>query len=136
MSRTDIRERTAGLPPLLAHVVELAFHAEEQDESHDRTGEADFLRGVARLAVKNVGFRGVLAPDPELYKPIEDLATEHLGLTDAKQEFYAALERVKKFKRRDAIESAHTRVLDACDTAYYYAGLAFGLTLADFARRW
>jgi hypothetical protein len=94
------------------------------------------LSAVARLAVRNVGFRGVLAPDPELYKPIEDLAKEHLELADAKQEFSAALERVKKFKRRDAIESAHTRMLDVSDTAYYYVGLAFGLVLADLSRRW
>src|SRR5687768_4448193 len=136
MSRADMRERTAGLPPLLAHVIELAIYAEEQDESNDRSGEADFLSGVARLAVRNIGFRGILAPDPELYKPIDDLAKEHLDLADAKQEFYAALKRVKKFKRRDAIESAHTRILDISDTSYYYTGLAFGLTLADLSRRW
>jgi hypothetical protein len=133
MSRTDIRERTAGLPPLLAHVVELAIYAEEQDEANDRTGEAGFFADVARL--QNMGFRGVLAPDPALYKPIEDLAKEHLDWADAKNEFYTALESVKKFKRRDAIESAHTRVLDVSDTAYYYAGLAFGLALADLSRR-
>jgi hypothetical protein len=134
MSRSDMRERTAGLPPLLAHVIELAIYAEEHD-SNDRTGEADFLIGVARLAVQNVGFRGVLAPDPALYKPIEDLAKEHLDWLDAMKEFRGALDRIKKFKRRDAIVCAHTRVINVSDTAYYYAGLAFGLTLADLSRR-
>lgn len=136
MSRSDMRERTAGLPPLLAHVIELAIYAEEHDDSTDRTGEADFLIGVARLAVQNVGFRGILAPAPELYKPIEDLAKEHLDWVDAKRELRAALDRVKRFRRRDAIESAHIRVISVSDTAYYYAGLAFGLTLADLSRRW
>ena len=135
MSRTDIRERTAGLPPLLAHVVELAIYAEEQDDSTDRTGQADYLADVARLAVKNVGFRGVLSPDPNLYEPIETLAKKHLELAEAKEEFYSALKRVKKFKRRDAIESGFTRVMDVSDTAYYYAGLAFGLALLDLPRR-
>jgi hypothetical protein len=136
MSRADMRERTAGMPPLLAHVIELAIYAEEHDDSIDRTGEADFLTEVSRLAVRNVGFRGLLAPDPELYKPIEDLAKAHLDFADAKKEFHAALERVKKFRRRDAIESAANRVQSVSDTAYYYAGLAFGLTLADLSRRW
>jgi hypothetical protein len=67
---------------------------------------------------------------------IDDLAKAHLGLADAKQEFYAALKRVSKFKRGDAIERAHTRILDVSDTSYYSTGLAFGLTLAGLSRRW
>jgi ATP phosphoribosyltransferase regulatory subunit HisZ len=135
MSLFDMNEPTAGLPPLLARVIELAVYAEKHDDSTDRTGEAAFLGGVARLAVQNVGFRGVLAPPPELYKPIEDLAKEHLEWVDAKKELREALDRVKKFKRRDAIETAHIRVLSVSDTAYYYTGLAFGLTVADLSRR-
>jgi hypothetical protein len=90
---------------------------------------------VAVLALQNVGFRGVLAPDPDLYKRIEDLAKKHLDWIDAKGELRKALDAVKDFERRDAIVCAHTRVIDVSDTAYYYAGLAFGLTLADLVRR-
>jgi hypothetical protein len=136
MSRFDPLERAAGLPPLLLQVIKAATHAEEHDESIDRTGEAQLLIGMGRLASVTVAARGVLAPDPELYKPIADLAKAHLDFADAKKEFHAALEHVKKFKRRDAIESAANRVQSASDTAYYYAGLAFGLTLADLSRRW
>lgn len=135
MSRPDSRERRAQLSPLVARVIDLAYYAEEHDESTSRDGEAAFFEAVAELAAQNVGFRGVLSPDPELYKPIEDLAKEHLDWVDAKRELRESLDRVKKFKRRDAIECAHTRVINVSDTAYYYAGLAFGLTLADLVRR-
>jgi hypothetical protein len=135
MSRSDTLARAAGLPPLLRHVIKAALHAEQHDESIDRTGEARFLIDMGRLASLNVAARGVLAPDPDLYRPIEDFAKAHLDFADAKKEFHAALERVKRLKRRDAIESAANRVLSASDTAYYYAGLAFGLTLADLSRR-
>ena len=136
MSRSDTLERAAGLPPLLVHVIQAAIHAEEHGESTRRPGEAEFLTGMGRLASLNLAAHGVLAPGPEMWTPIEDLAMAHLDFADAKKEFRDALKRVKKFKRRDAIESAATRMLSASDTAYYYAGLAFGLTLADLSRRW
>jgi hypothetical protein len=107
MSRSDRHERADALPPLLAHVIELAIYAEDHDESTNRSGESDFLIGVARLAVQNVGFRGVLAPDPDVYRPIEDLARQHLDWVEAKKELRTTLDRVKKFKRREA-SRAHT----------------------------
>lgn len=135
MSRSDTLERAAGLPPLLVHVIKAAVHAEKHDESTDRTGEAEVLIELGRLASVNVAARGVLAPDPDLYLPIEDLAKAHLDWADAKKDFYAALERVKKFKRRDAIETSHNRMIGISDTVYYYAGLAFGLTLAELGKQ-
>ena len=50
--------------------------------------------------------------------------------------FREAVERIQPFDERDAVESAHTHLITVSDAAYYYTGLAFGLTLADLEKRW
>jgi hypothetical protein len=62
---------------------------------------------------------------------VDGAAKQHLGLEEARHEFSAALGLVEAFAQRDPIESAHNRVRIASDEAYFYAGLAFGVTLAD-----
>jgi hypothetical protein len=57
----------------------------------------------------------------------------HLGLEEARREFRKALQAVESFNERDAIESAHNQVRSVDDKAYFYAGLAFGITLASLA---
>jgi hypothetical protein len=43
---------------------------------------------------------------------------------------------VEDLSNREAIESAHTHVTTISETAYYYAGLAWGVTLAEATKQW
>jgi hypothetical protein len=54
----------------------------------------------------------------------------HLG--EARREFKEALGVVVEFTQRDPIESALNHVRSASEEAYFYAGLAFGVTFAEF----
>jgi hypothetical protein len=50
----------------------------------------------------------------------------------ARQELKESLSAVVEFAQRDPIESAANHVRSASEEAYFYAGLAFGLTFADY----
>jgi hypothetical protein len=79
--------------------------------------------------------RGVFAPtdQEDLYRAIENAAREHLGLNMAREEITKALDGVAEFNDRDAIETAYNAFLDVSERAYFFAGLAFGVTMASFA---
>jgi hypothetical protein len=62
---------------------------------------------------------------------VDRVATRHLGLKDARAEFHTALASVEPFDRRDPIEVAHARVRSVAEEAYFYAGVAFGVTLSS-----
>jgi hypothetical protein len=62
---------------------------------------------------------------------IERVAKQHLGLHQARRTFHEAVKVVEPFDQRDPIASAHNQVLAASGETYFYAGLTFGLTLAD-----
>jgi len=61
---------------------------------------------------------------------VDRVATRHLGLEDARAEFRKALAIVEPIERRDPIDVAHTNVRSVAEEAYFYAGVAFGVTLA------
>ena len=137
MSRKAAPARTAGLPPLLINVIRSAIRAEHHDPHSDRVGQGQALIACGHLATLTVPARGVLAPsDPDLFKAIEMIATKHLDFDEARTAFRQSMERVDHLEERDAIATAHTHVVTISDAAYYYTGLAFGLTLADIGRRW
>ncbi len=137
MSHSLVPKRTAGLPPLLVNVIESAIHAEHHDLDNERTGEAGALIACGHLAARIVPARGVLAPaSDQLYREISTIAARHLGFREVRKTFREALERIQTFEERDAIESAYIHVITLSDAAYYYTGLAFGLTLAEFRKRW
>lgn len=126
----------AGLPPLLVDVIRAAAHAARHDPRANRRGEAEALAQLGRMARLAMPSRGVLAPvDDDLYQDIHRIARKHLGYRSASRSFRAGLERVETFENRDAIETAHAAVVNATSVAYYYAGLAFGVTLGDLSRR-
>lgn len=101
--------------------------------SSDRQCDAEALRALGDLALIQIPTRGVFAPDEDhLYGAITRIADQHLGLAKSRREFYLATKAVEGFADRDAIESAHTYVLIDSDEAYFYTGLAFGVTLAHF----
>ena len=128
MSRRRNR-KTAGHLPLMTLLIE----ALEEQASHDRPDEAKALRAFGELALKQVPTRGVFSPaDGELYAAIDLIAKKHLGLTTPRKNFFAATAKVEPFAMRDEIESAANHLMTVSDQAYYYAGLAFGVTLVEF----
>ena len=128
MSRRRNR-KTAGHLPLMTLLIE----ALEEQASHGRPDEAKALRAFGELALKQVPTRGVFSPaDGELYAAIDVIAKKHLGLTTPRKNFFTATAKVEPFAMRDEIESAANHLMTVSDQAYYYAGLAFGVTLVEF----
>jgi hypothetical protein len=122
-----------GLPPLLIRVIHAARHARADT---DRSGHDAVLTELARWALVSVPSRSVLAPaDDHAYKSIQEAAMRHLQYGDARQALRKALSSVESLERRDAIESAQNWVQLVSDDAYYYAGLACGVTLAHISIR-
>jgi hypothetical protein len=62
---------------------------------------------------------------------IERIGKEHFGWVDARRELREALDAVPQFAERDAIATACNGVVAVSDEAYFYAGQAFGVTLAE-----
>jgi hypothetical protein len=55
-------------------------------------------------------------------------------LKGPRKAFFEATAGVEPFAKRDEIESAANHLQTISDQAHFYAGLAFGVTLADFGR--
>jgi hypothetical protein len=116
----------ADLPVHLRHV----FRAAERECPR---GHASALRDLTTLAVKKVPARGIFDPtsrgEQELFTAIELIANRHLGRRQARAAWGAAVRRARlPLEERDRIERAALQVQGVSDTAYFYAGLAFGLT--------
>jgi hypothetical protein len=95
-------------------------------------GHAGAIRELVALAYVKVPSRGVYDPawrgEHELFAAIETIAKRHLGLASARAGWKAALRRTRmELPVRDQIERAALEVQSVSDTAYFYAGLAFGL---------
>ena len=123
--------RAGGLSPLLLLMVE----ALDARHDKDRPDEGKALRELGALARIKVPARGVLAPtEDELYNAIDQIAMRHLSLGVPRKALGAALLGVEPFAKRDEIEVAVNHLCAVLDVAYFNAGLAFGVTLAEF--RW
>ena len=123
---TSSRAVIPDLPPHLRHVLRAA-------ERECPTGHARALRDLTSLAVRKVPSRGIFDPtvrgEQELFTAIEVIANRHLGRTGARASWRAAMRRARlELEARDRIERAALQVQGVSDTAYFYAGLAFGLT--------
>lgn len=124
--------RSAGRPaPTLPPLLDRLIDAERWERDRQR---AAILRAFGELALVTIPTRGVFAPadQDDLYRAIEMIAREYLGLERARDEIKRALDAVKEFNERDAIETAYNAFRDLSERAYFYAGLAFGVTLASF----
>jgi hypothetical protein len=102
-------------------------------------GHAEALRELTTLALRKVPARGVFDPaakgEHELFVAIESVAHTHLELADARAAWRGAVEASGlDLDRRDDLERAALQVQSASDTAYFYAGLAFGLTYLSMCR--
>ena len=117
------------LSPVLTRLIEAAEQHGEDAEGRDIRGAARALREFGSVALWVLPIRGVFVPnDNEVSAIIERVAARHLDLEDARAEFRKALAIVEPFDRRDPIESAHGHVRGIAEEAYFYAGLAFGVT--------
>jgi hypothetical protein len=124
--RTTKPER---LLPALARLAEAVEQHSTDADKRDIGGVAPALRELGDLALWALPIRGVfVSNDEEVSVVIERIATRHLGLQQARSEFRKALATVEPFDRRDAIESAHNQIRSVSEEAYFYAGLAFGVT--------
>jgi hypothetical protein len=122
------RSRSAVLPEWPSTLQQLVRAAElECPRGHGKA-----LRELSALALRKVPARGIFDPaargEHELFAAIESIAETHLQLSPARAGWRAALDAAAlDFDRRDAIEGAALQVQTVSDTAYFYAGLAFGL---------
>jgi hypothetical protein len=126
--RGGVKTAVAEWPPVLRELVRAA--ATECPHGH-----ADALTDLTALAIRKVPARGVFDPsahsgDHDLFAAIETVGRAHLGLADAETAWRQALKTAAlSVERRDAIDRAAVQLQTASDTAYFYAGLAFGLVL-------
>ena len=135
-SQTDSREPDSGkvghLPLLLARLVRMGHPRAKGAESADVAAIVEILRRSSLLARRAVPVRGVVGISAqEIAAEIEQLATTHLGLEQARHAMRQALREVEPAARRSAIDAAQNRMLEAQATAHFYAGVAFGVTMAD-----
>ena len=102
-------------------------------------GHAEALLELTALALHKVPARGIFDPsvheEPELFAAIESVAKTHLELASARTEWRSAVDASGlSFERRDELERAALHVQSVSDTAYFYAGLAFGLAFVFTCR--
>jgi hypothetical protein len=125
--RTTKPER---LSPVLVRLIQAAEHIREDAEGHEIIGAARALREFGEMALWVLPICGVFVPsDQKVSILIDRVATRHLGLEAARTEFRKAVADIEPFERRDAIESAHGHVRAVSEDAYFYAGLALGVTM-------
>lgn len=126
---TAKRER---LSPVLIRLIEAVQRHGLDAAGHDISGTAGALREFGDLALWALPVHGVFVPNEnEVSVIIERVAIRHLGLERARAEFRKAVASVEPFDRRDPIESAHNQVRSVTEEAYFYAGLAFGVTMTS-----
>ena len=132
MSRTR-SVKTRNFSPTLTWLIDAAGRAKEDADGTHIRGVARALEEFGALARWVVPTRGVFVPNNnEVAVAIERIAKQHLDLERARKTFRDALKVVEPFEQRDAIASAQNLVQTASDEAYFYAGLAIGVTLVDF----
>jgi hypothetical protein len=132
MSRERSR-KAAMISPVLVRLIEAAERSGEDADGRDIRGVARALREFGDLAVWVLPVRGLFVPNNDEVSTIVDrVAQQYLDLGEARREFKKALSVVEEFAQRDPIESGHNRVRAASEEAYFYAGLSFGLTFADY----
>lgn len=114
-----------GWPP---HLRLLILAAERECPA----GHAGALRDLTSLAMTKVPARGIFDPtsrgEHDLFAEIDAVANRHLGMAAARGGWRRAVRDARlDLQARDGVEHAAQQVQGVSDTAYFYAGLAFGL---------
>lgn len=102
-------------------------------------GHAEALVDLSALALRKVPSRGLFEPgtrdEPEFFADIESVAKAHLAFGGARSAWNGALDKAHLSRDlRDDIETAALHLQGVSETAYFYAGLAFGLTFVSLYR--
>ena len=85
-----------------------------------------------QLARLQIPIRGALPlSDDQLFNEIDVAAIKHLDLAGVRKTLDAALAQVSPLTTRDEIEVSVDHLCAVLNVAYFHAGLAFGVTLAD-----
>jgi hypothetical protein len=123
--------KSERISPLLVQLIEATEHVGRNTEGSDIRGTARVLREFGRLALWALPIHGVFVPNNnDVSLIIQRTAKEHLDWEEARGEVRAALDAIETFGLRDSIETAENHLRAVSDEAYFYAGLAFGVTLA------
>lgn len=130
-----MRRRRSGngdLAPSLQWILEAVKARERRGPRPGRRGEALALKRLSRIAALAIPEHGVLMPvDDDLSHAIERATRRPLDAGRGRRMLNQSLRKVRTFAMRDAIEAAHSRVVMDTARAYYYAGLAWGITFAE-----
>lgn len=132
--RVDREYSTDLLPPLLVRIIEAAERTAADSENHKGHGAA--LAAFGGWALIAVPARGVLAPRTDLdYRTVEAIAERYLKFRAARRAVQDARAIMKGCPGLDDLETAENLARAVSDNAYYYAGVAAGVVLADLAGR-
>jgi hypothetical protein len=104
------------------------------------TGHAKALRALSSVAATKVPSRGVLwspgdSDEQELYLVIELIAQRYLGAAAADAAWRRSLDAIAPkttFEEFNDVEGAYLHCRWISQTVHFYAGLAFGVTFADW----
>jgi hypothetical protein len=128
------KRKTERLPTLLVRLIEAAENAGTDAEGGDIRGAARALREFGLLALWALPIHGIFVPNNNnVSLVIQRTAKDHLEWEEARSEVRAALGAIETFDLRNPIESAENHLRAVSDEAYFYAGLAFGVTLAELS---
>jgi hypothetical protein len=131
MSKRSRKKKGRRLPPLLRRLIWAARKVEEDAGGADISHIPGALKEFGAMAQWGVPTHGAfVATQPDVEMIIGRAAKLRFGGGDAKREFDEAVRIVEDFHQRDEIETAMNGVRAADSDAYFYAGLAWGITLA------
>jgi hypothetical protein len=134
MARRVDRECSTDLPPLLIRIIAAADQAAAASDEHK--GHAAALAAFGGWALIAVPTRGVLARSTDAdYRAIEAIAVRHLNFRAARRAVRNARVVMKGCAGLDELESAESWARAVSDNAYFYAGLAARVVLAELAGR-
>jgi hypothetical protein len=134
MPRSSSRKPVVVLPTLLTHVVRSAEAERRRDAARWPGNHPAMLIDLARIVALSLPANGVLAPGDQMCNDIDRIAQRHLNRRAADREFRAAVARIANIEHRDAIETAHGKLIEVSEVAHYYAGLVTGIALSTLAR--
>jgi hypothetical protein len=127
--RSIVAEST---PERISPLLRLLADALDARSSGDRPHAGAILCDLGRLARLQIPIRGALPlSDDQLFNEIDSVAVKHLDLAAVRETLDVALGRVAPLATRDEIEVAVDHLCAVLNVAYFNAGLAFGVTLAD-----
>lgn len=116
----------------IAPLLRLLAEALDARRGTDYPQAGAMLCEFGQLARLQIPIRGTLPlSDDQLFNQIDILAIKHLDLAGVRKALDVALTRVNSLATRDEIEVAIDHLCAVLNIAYFHAGLAFGVALAD-----